>query len=278
MPLLFGQAATQDPASTFRMNLSCHSRPHSALRRNSCGADLCRHQFSGLSYDTFRFKIAYQFAGADAGWRWQFRIRGLRLTSGAAQLFSFGIEQWHTHHKMAYPPQIERLRSVLKAMPGVTEVEADHTPLQDIRVADLSLVALGDLPHAAIRRTSGGRPGEALGQVFITLSPTLESWRTLEFISWQVRDWSRAGRCIQIRTRALPPAVGEQIQLGSSLRVIVEFFVSGLDTDPERLLRELEEFAKDLKSSLRLYSLNWRGGAIERRAEPDAAGNSRHAV
>ena len=98
---------------------------------------------------------------------------------------------------MAYPPQIERLRSVLKRMPGVTEVEADHTALQDIEVAHLSLVAFGDLPHAAIRRTDGGRPAEALGQVFITLSPTVESWRTLEFISWQVRDWSRAGRCIQ---------------------------------------------------------------------------------
>ena len=152
-------------------------------------------------------------------------------------------------------------------MPGVAEVEADHTPLQDIKVAHLSLVALGDLPHAAIRRTNGGRPAEALGQVFITLSPTLESWRTLEFVSWQVRDWSRAGRCIQIRTRALPPTVGGQIQLGSSLRVIIEFFVSGLDTDPERLLRELEEFAKDLESSLRMYGLDWRGEAIVRKAD-----------
>jgi hypothetical protein len=71
----------------------------------------------------------------------------------------------------------------------------------------------------------------------------------------------------------LPPTVGEQIQLGSSLRVIVEFFVSGLDTDPKRLLQELEEFAKDLESSLRLYGLDWRGGAIERRAEPGASPN-----
>jgi hypothetical protein len=170
--------------------------------------------------------------------------------------------------RMSYPPQIERLRSVLKAMPGVVEVEADHTPLQDINVQELSLVPFGDLPHAAIRRTNGGLPAEALGQVFITFSPTVESWRTLEFVSWQVRDWSRAGRCIQIRTRGLPPVIGEQIQLGSSLRVIIEFFVSGLATDPERMLRELDEFAKDLESSLRIYGLDWRGGAIERRGEP----------
>src|SRR5262249_32296511 len=143
---------------------------------------------------------------------------------------------------MSYPPQIERLRSALKALPGVIEVEADHTPLQDIRVQDIALVDFGDLPHAAIRRTSGGLPAEALGQIFITFSPSVESWRTLEFVSWQVRDWSRGGRNIQIRTRGLPPMVGEQIQLGSSLRAIIEFFVAGLDTDPERLLREMDEF------------------------------------
>ncbi len=159
-------------------------------------------------------------------------------------------------------------------MPGVAEVEADHTPLQDIDVGQLSLVTFGDLPHAAIQRTKGGLHGEALGQLFITLSPTLESWRTLEFLSWQVRDWSRAGRCVQIRTRGLPPALGEQIQLGSSLRVIIEFFVSGLDSDPERMLRELEEFARDLEVSLRLYGLEWRGGKIERKGEPAGAANA----
>jgi len=142
-------------------------------------------------------------------------------------------------------------------------------------MAELSLVPFGDLPHAAIRRTNGGLPTEALGQVFITFSPTVESWRTLEFVSWQVRDWSRAGRCcIQIRTRGLPPVIGEQIQLGSSLRVIIEFFVSGLDTDPERMLREMDEFATDLQQSLRLYGLDWRGGAIERKCEPDGAANA----
>jgi hypothetical protein len=141
---------------------------------------------------------------------------------------------------MEYPPQIERLRSVLKAMPGIVEVEADHTPLQDIHVEELSLVPLGDLPHAAIRRTNGGLPAEALGQVFVTLESTIESWRTLEFLSWQVRDWSRAGRGVQIRTRGLPPVIGDRIQLGTSLRVIIEFFVSGLDSEPEGMLREIE--------------------------------------
>lgn len=170
---------------------------------------------------------------------------------------------------MSYPPQIERLCSVLKALPGVIEVEADRTALQDIKVEDMSLVDFGDLPHAAIRRTSGGLPAEALGQVFITFSPSVESWRTLEFMSWQVRDWSRGGRNIQIRTRGLPPTVGERIQLGSSLRAIIEFFVAGLDLDPERLLREMDEFRANVEDSVRLYRFDWHGGSVKKPGAPD---------
>jgi hypothetical protein len=75
----------------------------------------------------------------------------------------------------------------------------------------------------------------------------------------------------------LPPIIGERIQLGTSLRVIIEFFVSGLNTEPERMLREIDEFAADLQSSLRLYGLDWRAGQIEKEGEPDGAGNSHRA-
>jgi hypothetical protein len=167
---------------------------------------------------------------------------------------------------MPYLSQIERLISALKTLPGIEEVEADHTPLENLDVSTLSLVTLGDLPHAAIRRTNGGLRGEALGQVFIRLSPTLESWRTLEFLSWQVRDWSRGGRGVQIRTRALPPAIGEKVQLGSTLGVIIEFFVSGLDNDPEALLKTIDEFGQALDHSLRLYGLEWNDGNIRKKA------------
>jgi len=166
---------------------------------------------------------------------------------------------------MEYPPEIEQLRFAVKSMPGVLEVDASHTPLQDLKVSHMSLSPFGDLPHAVLQRTNGGLPAEALGQVFVTLAPSSASWITLEFLSWQVRDWSRAGRCVQIRTRALPPEIGGQVQLGSSLQVIIEFFVSGLDSEPERLLREMRDFGRDLTSSLELYSLDWTDGSVERR-------------
>jgi hypothetical protein len=59
--------------------------------------------------------------------------------------------------------------------------------------------------------------------------------------------------------------VGEQIQLGSSLQVIIDFFVAGLDVDPGRLLREIEQFATDLGRSIRLYDLDWHGSSVKRK-------------
>lgn len=167
---------------------------------------------------------------------------------------------------MEYPSEIEKLRSVVMSMPGVVEVEAGHTPLEDFDVEHLSMVPFGDLPHAAIRRTNGGLPAEALAQIFIDLERATASWLTLEFLSWKVRDSSRAGKCVQIRTRGLPPEIGGQIQLGTSLQVIIDFFVSGLDSDPRRLLQEIEEFAHSLQSSLEIYALDWSEGAIRKKA------------
>jgi hypothetical protein len=163
---------------------------------------------------------------------------------------------------MSLPPAIEALTNVLLALPGVESVEAKHTPLEELDVADLGFVPFGDLPHAAILRTKGGLRGEALGQVFVEFRPELESWRTLEFLSWQVRDSSRAGKRIQIRSRGLPPFIGGEIQLGTTLVFIIEFFVDGMDVDPQRLLKEIAEFAGDIQSSLKIYRLSWVGGVV----------------
>jgi hypothetical protein len=168
---------------------------------------------------------------------------------------------------MEYPSEIESLRAVLLSLPGVTQVEAQHTPLEELQITDLTLPPLGDLPHAALRRSGGGLPGEALGQIFVRFTPSAESWLTLEFLSWQVRDWSRSGKNVQIRTRGLPPVLG-RIQLGSTLGVIIEFFVDGLEKDPMALLKLLEDFGRDTKSSFELYGLKWTGGVVRENRNP----------
>ena len=165
---------------------------------------------------------------------------------------------------MSLPPEVEALTTVLLAMPGVESARADHTPLEEFDIAHIGLVPFGDLPHAALLRTSGGLPGEALGQVFFTLRPEVASWRTLEFLSWQVRDWSRAGRRVQVRSRGLPPFIDGRIQLGTSLVFILEFFVDGIERDPRRLLKEMSEFARDIQDSLSRYRLRWSDGDVRR--------------
>jgi hypothetical protein len=155
------------------------------------------------------------------------------------------------------PPEIQALIALLLSLPGIEDAEAKHTPLEEFDTAQLSLVSFGDLPHAVLLRTNGGLRGEALGQIFFDLKPELKSWRTLEFLSWQVRDCSRTGKRIQIRSRGLPPYIGDRIQLGTTLRFILEFFVDGLDDNPQRLLSEIADFTKSLQTSLSAYQLNW---------------------
>jgi hypothetical protein len=66
-------------------------------------------------------------------------------------------------------PLAEQLRICVKSM-SVMEVDASHTPLQDLEVPHLPLPPFGYLPHAALQRTNGGLPAVALGQ-YLSLSP-----------------------------------------------------------------------------------------------------------
>ena len=155
------------------------------------------------------------------------------------------------------PPQIAKLVHVLEGLPGVVEVDCGAIPLEELDPDHLSLVPFGDLPHASLLRTSGGLPGEALGQFFIRFDRSDSAWTSIEFLSWQVRDCSRSGKRYQMRSLGLPPVIGNELQLGQSLRFVIELFKDGLDIDPESLLSAVDEFAEDIRSSLEIYSLEW---------------------
>lgn len=165
---------------------------------------------------------------------------------------------------MSLPPAVEALTNTLLSLPGVAQVEPDCTPLAELNEEHLSLVSYGDLPHAALLRTKGGVPAEALGQFFIVLRREEASWYTLEFLSWQVRDCSRGGQRIQFRSRGLPPFIDGRIQLGTTLAFILEFFADGMDMDDNRLLDSIAAFAKSLQESLEEYGLNWDEGAVRK--------------
>ena len=43
----------------------------------------------------------------------------------------------------------------------------------------------------------------------------------------------------------------------TSLLVVIDFFVDGLEEDPSRLLDMMQEFGDDVRSSMAIYELDW---------------------
>ena len=72
-------------------------------------------------------------------------------------------------------------------------------------------------------------------------------------MSWWVRDQSRGGENMQIRSIGLPPAVGGKSQLGRTLRFRVDWFYVPKSESTAELLKDIREMASDISKSLSLY-------------------------
>jgi hypothetical protein len=154
---------------------------------------------------------------------------------------------------MAYPPQVANLQDALAALPAIHSVSSTVQSISGLPAEDLRFPDFGRLPHGALRRTNGGLDQEALIQFEFFVQPTSQGWRTLEFIAWFVRDQGRGGRQIQLRPYALPPQVGDSIQLGHTLRWHIDLFCpnSGADLSPE--LAQIQEIAAALNTAVDVY-------------------------
>ncbi len=151
------------------------------------------------------------------------------------------------------PADVAALRRMLEQLPGVARVQVHPVGLEGLGVADLSLSPMADLPSGALRRTGGGLPGESVIQVWIEMERAERSWTTLEFLAWYVRDSCRAGDIAQMRVRGLPPRVGEQVQIGTTLLFVIEWFVVSSERDREALLARVREEAETLSLFIRNY-------------------------
>jgi hypothetical protein len=152
------------------------------------------------------------------------------------------------------PAEVQELRRTLVRLPGVVEVGIQPTSLVGLDVGLLSRSEMADLPSGALRRTGGGLPGETVIQVWIKMDKRPESWITLEFLAWYVRDSCRAGDVAQMRVRGLPPRVADQVQAGETLLFVIEWFVIHPDGDVESLLRRIREEAGSLDRSMSVYA------------------------
>lgn len=154
---------------------------------------------------------------------------------------------------MDYPPEIERLHQALSSLPGVTDLQSGIESLQGLTGDELRLAGFAHLPHGALRRTNGGLADEAFIQVEFRVEQTAAGWRSLEFLAWFVRDQARGGESVQLRPFALPPMVGEQVQLGETLQWHIDLFCPGTGDDLSPQLARVARIADALELSLRLY-------------------------
>lgn len=154
-----------------------------------------------------------------------------------------------------YPQQVTLFHSAFYRLKGVVEVNTGIKRLDKIFLNEYQVPgAMGDLPHALLRRTGGGLPREAWANTDLILSYDRAGWLILEFLSWWVREQSRDGEQIQMRPQALPPEANEQIQLGQTLKFVIDHFCELSDSTPTSMLNLLEARGKSLNLAIDLYS------------------------
>jgi hypothetical protein len=154
---------------------------------------------------------------------------------------------------VAYPPELERLHRALASLPAVSGVCSGIESLQQLTGDDLRFPDFAHVPHGALRRTNGGLPGEALIQIEFQLEPSTVGWRSLEFIAWFVKDQARSGELIQLRPFALPPMVGDEVQLGGTLKWHIDLFCPDTGEDLSPQLAKIDRIANGLELAVRLY-------------------------
>jgi hypothetical protein len=153
-----------------------------------------------------------------------------------------------------YPQQVQAFHDALRRFVAVADVDTGLNAVDEIETSAYSLPGeFGDLPHALLRRTDGGLPNEAWANTEFTLSRDDSGWLTLEFIAWWVRDLSRSGDQIQLRPIALPPKAFD-VQLGHTLKFIIDHFVITDGESPTAMLDIFAERAESLSSGIDDYS------------------------
>ena len=153
-----------------------------------------------------------------------------------------------------YPKEVEAFHDVMRRFVSVQHVDTGLRELAKYGPETYSLPGeFGDLPHALLRRTGGSLKDEVWINTEIVLSRDEAGWLTLEFLAWWVRDLSRAGEQIQMRPMALPPKAYE-VQLGSTLKFIIDHFLTSPGEDLSPILQMIQEQAKWLNDNIDHYA------------------------
>jgi hypothetical protein len=153
-----------------------------------------------------------------------------------------------------YPPEVEAFHYAMQRLVAVREVTTGSKGFADLSPETYSLPGeFGDLTHALLPRTQGGLQNEVWFNAEFELSRDEAGWLTLEFLAWWVRDLSRSDEQVQLRPMGLPPKAYE-VQLGSTLKFIIDQFVVCPGGDIAAALQMMQDRADSLESSIDLYT------------------------
>lgn len=155
------------------------------------------------------------------------------------------------------PAEISNLEKAFRSVSGVSEVAIGKHYYSKNDINKLSEVYFGgeyaDLPIAMLRRSSGNLDKELLINVEFTIESNSQGLHALEFLSWWARDLSRSGDNVQIRSIGLPPMVGDNVQLGSTLKFWFETYIITEKEDRALVLAKISELEESLEDNLKLY-------------------------
>lgn len=155
------------------------------------------------------------------------------------------------------PQEINSLEKAFKSIPGIIQVKIGkhHHSQDDVNKLDKLYFggAYADLPIAMLRRSGGNLEKEILINVEFTIEENKRGLNALEFLSWWVRDLSRSGDNVQIRSIGLPPIAGEKIQLGSTLRFWFEAYIVTEKEEIGLVLEKISKLSESLEKSVSLY-------------------------
>jgi hypothetical protein len=152
------------------------------------------------------------------------------------------------------PTEVEALHDAMRRLVAVQDVTTGLKNLASYTPNTYSFPGeFGDLPHALLRRTGGGLENEGWANTEFELSRDEAGWLTLEFLAWWVRDLSRSGEQIQLRPMALPPKAYE-VQLGRTLKFIIDHFVIFTGDSNEAALQMMQERADSLDGNIDDYA------------------------
>ncbi|WP_432663968.1 hypothetical protein R9X47_25755 [Wukongibacter baidiensis] len=154
-----------------------------------------------------------------------------------------------------YPVDIQKFHETILRLKGISTIESGIENLGYVNLEMLGLSEFSHLPHASLLRTNGGLEDEVLIQFEFSIDYSVESFESLEFISWFIRDCARGGTKVQLRPFALPPVTPNGRQLGKTLKFHIDLFIDNIAGTLESVFKVIRELNKSMNLFIDLYNI-----------------------